>query len=302
MPINYKKRKFTNNITENIENKINNTNCSQNEKVLNKNKINHNFKQSNNLIKSATNKNNKTYMKPLLENSSKKRDTASLSPKSSINSNNNTISETYDIQNFKLITITNDNNCLFRAMSYAIYKIDIYHNLMKYEILKYVMNNWENEKDIIKHIYNISNKNDYHNYIFKTTSKHIPYGTGYEALIFSDVYKKPIKILHKRTEFETYQTLFETNISRTDDNEETVYFIFNSDDICDKTGHFDLLLLKNTFDITQLSNQLHNTQLLNPTIYKYTTDEISNHNNDDKYILPSSKRTNDNCINELSNY
>ena len=75
-------------------------------------------------------------------------------------------------------------------MSYAIYKIDIYHNLMKYEILNHVMNNWENEKDIIKHIYNINDKNDYHNYIFKTTPKHIPYGIGYEALIFSDIYIK----------------------------------------------------------------------------------------------------------------
>ena len=148
MPVNYKKRKFTNNITENIENEMNNTNCSQNEKVLNKYKINNNFnKKSNNLIKSATNNNYKTYKKPLLKNSSQKRDTASLSPKSYINSNNNTIGKTYDIQNFKLITIAKDNNCLFRAMSYAIYKSDIYHELIKYEILKYITNNWENEKD-----------------------------------------------------------------------------------------------------------------------------------------------------------
>ena len=158
-------------------------------------------------------------------------------------------------------------------------------------------------KKTIKHIYSINNKNDYHNYIFKSTAKHIPYGTGYEALISSDVYKKSIKILHKEIKFEIYQTLFETNISRTDNNEETVYFLLNSD-IYDKTGHYDLLLLENTFNITQLINQqLRDTQLLNPTIYKYTTNEISNHNNDHEYILPYSKRTNDNnCINELSNY
>ena len=167
LPVNYKKRKFTHNITDNIENKINNTNCSHNEKVLNKYKINNNFnKQSNNLIKSTTNNNYKTDMKPVFENCSQKRDIASLSPKSYINSNN-TIGKTYDIQNFKLVTINNDNNCLFRAMSYAIYKSDIYHELMKYEILKYVTNNWENEKDIIKHIYNINNKNNYHDYISK---------------------------------------------------------------------------------------------------------------------------------------
>ena len=72
-------------------------------------------------------------------------------------------------------------------MSYAIYKSDIYHELMKYEILKYVTNNWENEKDIIEHIYNINNKNDHHNYISKSTAKHIPYGTG---CLYSQMYIK----------------------------------------------------------------------------------------------------------------
>ena len=89
---------------------------------------------------------------------------------------------------------------------------------------------------------------------------------------------------------------------RTDDNEETVYFLLNSDNIYDKTGHYDLLLLKNTFHTTQLSNQLHDTQLLNPKVYKYTTDEISKQNKDNKYILPTSKQKNENCIVELSNY
>ena len=141
---------------------------------------------------------------------------------------NNGILENYDINHFKLITITKYINNLFRAMSYAIYKSEIYYEIMKYTIATHVKNNWETEKESIQSVHNIHNKEDYYNFMLKSKSSPVIYGTRYEILIFSYVYKKSIIIFQNDINCSIFcQTIIQTN-NLNSNIEENIYFLLHS--------------------------------------------------------------------------
>ena len=205
----------------------------------------------------------------------------------------------FNVEDFELIKMRGDGNCLFRAMSYAIYKTDIYHKHMRQEIVNYVKHNWETQKESIQNVHQINSKENYCNFMLKSTGTQVTYGTEYEILIFSYIQRKPVIILKKTDNQEmSYCKLFQTNDANNNHNTETSYihFLHSGKDI---TGHYDVLLLKKLSfnDLTQLTKQFANTQLAsNKTPYTYTTQSTKTTNYCITETFPinnSKKRKND---------
>ena len=173
----------------------------------------------------------------------------------------------------------------------------MYYELIKYEIVKYVKRNWETEKQLIEHLYKIKDKNKYSNYMSTSiNNNNVKHETVYAALIFLNVYKKSIKILHKHNKYEIYETLIVINATKTKNNKEIIYFLLNSRNIYDITGHYNLLLFKD-----KSTNQLLNTQLPTQIIYKKTYYKNNNDNNIITTIELIPKKTNQIYNNQLPN-
>ena len=72
----------------------------------------------------------------------------------------------YNIKGYEIIKMRGDGNCLFRAMSYAIFKTEMYyHELVRREIVNYLKNNWKTVKESVENVHQINNKEDYCNFI-----------------------------------------------------------------------------------------------------------------------------------------
>ena len=122
-------------------------------------------------------------------------------------------------------------------------------------------------------------------YMLNSKGPHVTYGTEYETFIFSCIFNKPITILRKNTEGETYLKLMEINESTTNDSRQKIYLLFSGDSN-KRTGHYDLLYL-NTSNMTQLTNPLNDTQLFSQITCRNSDNEISNNhkNNTNKIQL-----------------
>lgn len=143
-------------------------------------------------------------------------------------------------------------NCLFLAMSSVIYGSEINHESIRYRIVNYVINNWETEKISVQNVHDITDRQAYAKFMSISRGNCVTFGTEYEAIIFSRIFSKPIKILRKSREHEThYEQLLDNDLNN--NNEQYIYFL-HSGSPKDRTGHYRLLTEKPHLTTTQSTN------------------------------------------------
>ena len=94
------------------------------------------------------------------------------------------------------VIVENDQNSLFRCMSIAIYNSQNFHQFIRKEITKFIIENWENEKHAVAAAHKVYDKNAFSKYMSESQGTTVIDGTEYEAFIFTKLFHRPVKIFN----------------------------------------------------------------------------------------------------------
>ncbi|KAH0552242.1 hypothetical protein KQX54_007605 [Cotesia glomerata] len=148
-----------------------------------------------------------------------------FAPIKSYTSINNSNSKKYNIKDFTIVEIIKDGNCAFRASAYLLYNNQHLHRTIRQNVVDFVVNNWEDNKELIN-----ATRKEVNRTPFKTVENYIDcmgrdgeYGTAFEIGVIVRLCNINIEILHQvGNEYQLIATLTNPTVS----TEKPGYFLF----------------------------------------------------------------------------